>query len=115
MGETQTTYRFMPGNGNYGYAPIGSNITNGTTTNGTRAVSGKAAWESWNGVGTSATGGCYTNDYANQNAGWSGCNHHGNAGQIPYGASAMAPANTGTGDAPTKSAGGGNVGRTLNY
>ena len=115
VGETQTTYRFMPGNGNYGYAPIGSNITNGTTTNGTRAVSGKAAWESWNGVGTSATGGCYTNDYANQNAGWSGCNHHGNAGQIPYGASAMAPANTGTGDAPTKSAGGGNVGRTLNY
>ena len=117
--ETQSTYRFMPGLGNYAYAPVGSGITTGTATasgttytvtaQGTRAASGAAAWEAWNGVGTSGAGGCYTNDFANQNAGWSGCNHHGNGG------SATSPANLGKGDAAKHVQGNMNVGRTLNY
>ena len=119
VGETQSTYRFMPGLGNYGYAPVGSGVTPGTATisgttytvtvPGTKAVGGAAAWEAWNGVGSSGAGGCYTNDYANQNAGWSGCNHHGNGG------SATSPANLGKGDGPTHSQTNWNVGRTLNY
>ena len=109
--ETQSTYRFMPGLGNYGYAPAGSKIVTGATPS--RTTGGKAAWEAWNGVGTSAAGGCYTNDYGKQNAGWSGCNHHGNSGS--YGSSSYTAPNAGAGAGPSKVDTKGQVGRTLNY
>jgi hypothetical protein len=125
--ETQSTYRFMPGLGNYGYIPAGSGKEAGTyTTNPatglatlvdapTIAVTGKAGWEAWNGVGTSAAGGCYTNDYAKQNAGWSGCNHHGNGGVNDGGPGGTQPVGFGAGEPPTKTDTKGQVGRTLNY
>ena len=124
--ETQSTYRFMPGLGNYGYIPAGSGKEPGTYTTDatgkatlvdspTIAVTGKAGWEAWNGVGTSAAGGCYTNDYAKQNAGWSGCNHHGNGGVNDGGPGGTQPVGFGAGEPPTKSQSAGQVGRTLNY
>ena len=124
--ETQSTYRFMPGMGNYGYIPAGSAKEPGkytTTSNGVAtqteepsiAITGKAGWEAWNGVGTSAAGGCYTNSYAKENAGWSGCNHHGNGGVTDGGPGGTQPVGFGAGEPPTKSQAAGQVGRTLNY
>jgi hypothetical protein len=124
--DTQSTYRFMPGLGNYGYIPAGAGKEPGKyTTDATGkatlveepsiAIPGKAGWEAWNGVGTSAAGGCYTNDYASQNAGWSGCNHHGNGGVNDGGPGGTQPLGFGAGGPPTKADTAGQVGRTLNY
>jgi len=97
--STQSVYRFMPGNANYGYVPpnsgfVGNDGPAGFTGSSLRSVGapGKAAWE-WNG-GTSVSGSCYTNNATNgavqngtldhvttavnggDNPTWSGCNHH---------------------------------------
>ena len=124
--DTQSTYRFMPGLGNYGYIPAGAGKEPGKYTTDATGVAtlveepsiakpGKAGWEAWNGVGTSAAGGCYTNDYAKQNAGWSGCNHHGNGGVNDGGPGGTQPLGFGAGEPPTKTQANGQVGRTLNY
>ncbi|MDR3580996.1 MAG: hypothetical protein P4L44_13630 [Oryzomonas sp.] len=127
VAETQSTYRFMPGLGNYGYVPAGSGKEEATYTSdpstgigtvvtpASVAVTGKAAWEAWNGVGTSTEGGCYTNSYAKQNAGWSGCNHHGNGGVNDGGPGGTQPVGFGNGEPPTKTQSSGQVGRTLYY
>lgn len=73
LGRTQKSYRFMPGMGNYRYAPPGgwdgrdmSPAPNGATL--TAVESGKPM------------GGCYTNSSltgADSNPGFSACSHHG--------------------------------------
>jgi len=92
--STQSVYRFMPGNANYGYIPPNSGFVGGEGTGASLrnvGAPGKAAWE-WNG-GTTVSGSCYTNNATNGavqnstlngvtavNGGdsptWSGCNHH---------------------------------------
>ena len=71
LGRSQKTYRFMPGMGNYRYAPPGgwdgNDLTDATLT--TKATSGVGAGK--------GMGGCYTNAAADANNGFSSCAHHG--------------------------------------
>jgi hypothetical protein len=78
LGRTQKSYRFMPGMGNYRYAPPGgwdgkdmSPAPNGNTL--TAVASGKPM------------GGCYTNGSADTNPGYSACSHHGTSTAVPAG------------------------------
>jgi Cytochrome c7 and related cytochrome c len=74
LGRTQKSYRFMPGMGNYRYAPPGGwdgkDVSDPTLV--TQAASGVGAGK--------PMGGCYTNSSltgADSNPGFGACNHHG--------------------------------------
>ena len=71
LGRTQTTYRFMPGMGNYRYAPPGGWDGNDLTDSTLTTMPGA-------GVGAGKPmGGCYTNSATDANNGFSSCAHHG--------------------------------------
>jgi hypothetical protein len=74
LGRVQTTYRFMPGMGNYRYAPPGG--WNGRDTSDPTLVTQAGA-----GVGAGKPmGGCYTNSAltgSDPNTGYGACSHHG--------------------------------------
>ena len=82
LNRPQKTYRFMPGMGNYRYAPPGGwdgqNHTDASLE--TQAKSGVGAGK--------AMGGCYTNNTTTENAGYSACNHHGTSTGITGGSQA---------------------------
>jgi hypothetical protein len=69
LGRTQKSYRFMPGMGNYRYAPpggwAGSDLSPAPNGAPLVATDGKPM------------GGCYTNGTADTNPGYSACSHHG--------------------------------------
>jgi hypothetical protein len=121
LGRTQKTYRFMPGMGNYKYAPPGGWNGKDVTTN-TALVTLPGA-----GVGANKPmGGCYTNSAADANNGFSSCAHHGTSTTVSGGLTAIGwPAGKGGGTAssPTAAeptvreatAGGVLVTRPLNY
>ena len=107
-GVTQSTYRFLPGMGNYKYKPA-ANVMTGVD-GGTGNIKSAAGTE---------TGSCYTNSngelYKNGdpaqgvandwNTGWSGCTHHGGT---------VADGNLG-GTTFQRRSSNGNVGRPLSY
>jgi hypothetical protein len=75
LGRTQKTYRFMPGMGNYRYAPPGG-------WNGKDKTDASLVTQTGAGVGAGKPmGGCYTNGTSTAGdinpAGFSACNHHG--------------------------------------
>jgi hypothetical protein len=75
LGRTQKTYRFMPGMGNYRYAPPGG-------WNGKDKTDATLVTQAGAGVGAGKPmGGCYTNGTSASGdlnpAGFSACNHHG--------------------------------------
>jgi len=91
LGRTQMTYRFMPGMGNYRYAPPGGwdgkdvsdptllTANNPLQNNGPANGSGSLGFP---GASGKPMGGCYTNGAASgaagdANTGFSSCSHHG--------------------------------------
>ncbi|GFE61982.1 hypothetical protein [Geobacter sp. AOG2] len=86
LGRLQTTYRFMPGMGNYRYAPPGGwdgkdvsdptllTVNNPIADNGPAFGSGSAGFP---GASGKPIGGCYTNSDTDTNPGYSTCSHHG--------------------------------------
>jgi hypothetical protein len=89
LGRTQTTYRFMPGMGNYRYAPPGGwngkDVSDPTllTANNPLTYGGPANGASTGFPGASGKpiGGCYTNGAADLNTSggvtYGSCSHHG--------------------------------------
>ena len=85
FGRPQTTYRFMPGMGNYRYAPPGGwdgkDVSDPTllTANNPLTYGGPSNGASVGFPGASGKpmGGCYTSGAADLNPGYSTCNHHG--------------------------------------
>jgi hypothetical protein len=72
LGRAQTTYRFMPGMGNYKYAPPGG--WDGKDTSDTTLLTTSLAGPGAN----KPMGGCYTNGASSDtNPGFSTCSHHG--------------------------------------
>jgi hypothetical protein len=99
LGRTQKTYRFMPGMGNYRYAPPGG--WNGKDKTNTALVTLPGA-----GVGAGKPmGGCYTNSAADANNGFSSCAHHGTSTTVSGGLTAIGwPAGKGGGTTSTPTA-----------
>jgi hypothetical protein len=107
LGRVQKTYRFMPGMGNYRYAPPGgwdgkdtSDPTLLTINNplypGTPGSRSDQA-VGFPGHSGKPMGGCYTNGAVlgsnqDQNPGYSACNHHGTSSAAPVGNLATKPA-----------------------
>ena len=82
LGRTQKSYRFMPGMGNYRYAPPGGwdgkDVSDATllTANNPLASTGNSG-TGFPGKSGKPMGGCYTNGAADTNPGFSSCSHHG--------------------------------------
>jgi hypothetical protein len=98
LGRSQTSYRFMPGMGNYKYAPPGGWDGKDVTTN--------TAFVTLAGAGPGAgkpMGGCYTNGNnasGDTNGSFSGCSHHGTSATVSGGLTAIGwPAGEGGGTA----------------
>ena len=108
LGRTQTTYRFMPGMGNYRYAPPGGwdgkDVSDPTLltqrnplypgTPGSRTDQGVG----FPGASGKPMGGCYTNggvtgSGVDSNDGYSSCSHHGTSTAASVGNLATKPAN----------------------
>jgi len=80
LGRTQKSYRFMPGMGNYRYAPPGGWDGKDVSNPDFVTVAGNAA-----GIpGGKPMGGCYTNgSTSDTNPGYSACSHHGTNAAVP--------------------------------
>jgi len=96
LGRVQKSYRFMPGMGNYRYAPPGG--WDGKDVSDQRfVVQDTAAVVALRGK---PLGGCYTNGAAtatgDQNPGYSACNHHGTSTIATYGGGTSTNSNTST-------------------
>jgi len=96
LGRVQKSYRFMPGMGNYRYAPPGG-------WDGKDVSNANFVVQAGNAAGIPAgkpIGGCYTNGAAtavgDQNPGYSACNHHGTSTVPIYGGGTSTNANTST-------------------
>jgi len=96
LGRVQKSYRFMPGMGNYRYAPPGG-------WDGKDVSDPNFVVQAGNAPGIAAgkpLGGCYTNGAAtatgDQNPGYSSCNHHGTSTVAIYGGGTSTNANTST-------------------
>ena len=81
LGRTQKSHRFLPGMGNYRYAPPGGwdNKDLSDPTLVTKAASGVGAGK--------GMGGCYTNSTlagTDPNPGYGACNHHGTSTALSY-------------------------------
>ena len=71
LNRPQTSYRFMPGMGNYKYAPPGG-------WDGKDVSDPSLLTQASSGVGAGKPmGGCYTSNTPTENAGFSACSHHG--------------------------------------
>jgi hypothetical protein len=81
LGRTQKSYRFMPGMGNYRYAPPGGWDGKDVSNPKFVTVAGNAAGI----AGGKPMGGCYTNGAVDTNPGYSSCNHHGTSTTPVYG------------------------------
>jgi hypothetical protein len=137
LGRTQKSYRFMPGMGNYRYAPPGGwdgkdvsdptllTATNPLQNNGPANGSGSAGFP---GTSGKPMGGCYTNggtggvgsDLNNTGGVTYGvCNHHGTSTAAPSGVTTgyNTPKTTATGNTATfrTSYGGGTTGSPTTY
>jgi hypothetical protein len=130
LGRPQKSYRFMPGMGNYRYAPPGGwdgkdvsdptllTANNPLQNNGPANGSGSLGFPGKNGK---PMGGCYTSSAVgggDENPGFSSCSHHGTSTAQPVSASSVGVTKTTVSGSPAnfrQSYGGGTAGSPTTY